>query len=79
MRINCNYESICLFEVVMVMCVPFQIQFQSMASTGVEEEESGSGGEIQIERIPTRTLEVRSKDLVPVFEYLRSSKNQTPR
>lgn len=64
----------------MVLFVAFQIHFQSMNSTEIEvEKEDDSGGEIQIERIPTRTLEVRPKDLVPVFEYLRSTKNQIPR
>lgn len=30
------------------------------------------GGEIEIERIPTRTIEARSKDLVPIFDYHRN-------
>lgn len=27
------------------------------------------GGEIEVERIPVRIIEVRSKELVPVFDY----------
>lgn len=34
--------------------------------------ETASGGEIEIERIPTRIIEARSKDLVPVFDYLQT-------
>jgi hypothetical protein len=30
-----------------------------------------TGGEIEIERIPTRVVEVRRKDLVPVIEKLQ--------
>jgi hypothetical protein len=31
----------------------------------------GTGGEIEIEKIPTRVVEVRRKDLVPVMEKLQ--------
>lgn len=31
-----------------------------------------SSGEIEIESIPTRTVEARSKDLIPVFDYIRT-------
>lgn len=32
-------------------------------------EEITSKGEIEIERIPTRMIEARSKDLVPIFDF----------
>lgn len=35
---------------------------------------TSGGGEIDIERIPTRMIEARSKDLVPVFDYLQGTK-----
>lgn len=41
--------------------------------------EIDSGGEFEIERVPTRTIEARSKDLVPVFDYLQSTKYQKTR
>lgn len=37
-------------------------------------EENFLKGEIEIERFPTRMVEARSKDLVPVFDYLQSPK-----
>lgn len=39
-------------------------------------EENASVGEIEIERIPTRMIEARSKDLVPLFDYLHAPKFQ---
>ncbi|XP_043705024.1 autophagy-related protein 18f-like isoform X2 [Telopea speciosissima] len=41
--------------------------------------ENASGGEIEIERIPTRMIEARSKDFVPVFDYLQTPKIQQTR
>ncbi|KAI4366130.1 hypothetical protein MLD38_022048 [Melastoma candidum] len=57
------------------------IHFQSLMVNDVNKsnEESSLGGEIEIERISTRTVEGRSKDLVPVFDYLPTFKHQTPR
>ncbi|CAN6560791.1 unnamed protein product [Malus baccata var. baccata] len=50
-----------------------ELYFQSMIMEGVKmDDETTSGGEIEIERIPTRMIEARSKDLVPVFEYLQT-------
>lgn len=37
------------------------------------------GGEIEIERVPARTVEARSKDLVPVYNYLQAPKIQQQR
>lgn len=51
-----------------------QIYFQAMARDCVKGDEIGSLGEIEIERIPTRMIEARSKDLVPVFDYLQLPK-----
>lgn len=56
-----------------------QIYFQVMARDGVKVDEIDNPGELEIERIPTRTIEARSKDLVPVFDYLQSSKISQPR
>lgn len=39
-------------------------------------EENASVGEIEIERVPTRMIEARSKDLVPLFDYLHAPKFQ---
>ncbi|KAI4374756.1 hypothetical protein MLD38_012713 [Melastoma candidum] len=57
------------------------IHFQSMMIDDVNksDEESSFGGEREIERISTRTVEGRSKDLVPVFDHLPTFKQQTPR
>ncbi|WCJ31297.1 hypothetical protein M5689_012802 [Euphorbia peplus] len=49
-----------------------EIYFQAMMSEGVKiDGEYPMIGEVEVERIPTRTIEARSKDLVPVFDYLR--------
>lgn len=40
---------------------------------------SSSNGEIEIERIPTRTVEARSTDLKPAFDYLHMPRYQQPR
>ncbi|KAL1562928.1 autophagy-related protein 18f-like isoform X2 [Salvia divinorum] len=53
------------------------IYFQSMQN--VDLTEGDHGGEIEIERFPVRMLEARSKDLVPVFDYLQNSKVQRGR
>lgn len=41
--------------------------------------EGDYGGESEIERFPVRMLEARSKDLVPVFDYLQNPKFQRGR
>ena len=41
--------------------------------------EGDHGGEIEIERFPVRMLEARSKDLVPIFDYLQNPKFQRER
>lgn len=56
-----------------------EIYFQVMARDGVKVDEIDNPGELEIERIPTRIIEARSKDLVPVFDYLQSSKISQPR
>lgn len=46
-----------------------------MMAEGIKmEEETAVQGEVEVERIPTRTIEARSKDLVPVFDFLRHSR-----
>jgi hypothetical protein len=55
----------------------FQIQFHVMLPGTLKEPEVGDHlyeagvGEIEIERISTRVVEVRTKDLVPVIERLQ--------
>lgn len=57
-----------------------EIYFQTMATEGINmSEDSAFEGEIEIERIPTRTIEVSSKELVPVFEHLQAPKIQPGR
>lgn len=56
------------------------IIFQVMLAEDVSSyEENASEGEIEIEKISTHVIEARSKDLVPVFDYLQMSKNQHAR
>ena len=58
----------------------FQIYFQSMVMDGINmAEENAFGGEIEIERFPTHIIEARSKDLIPVFDYLQTPKFQQAR
>ncbi|KAL6553426.1 hypothetical protein OROGR_007268 [Orobanche gracilis] len=52
-----------------------EMYFQAMRIDG-SDEEGTSGGEIEIERVSTRMLEGRLKNLVPVFDYLQSPKFQ---
>lgn len=53
-----------------------QVYFQPMSVEGINlDDENTLGGEIQIERIPTCTVEAKSKDLIPVFDYLQAAKN----
>ncbi|XVF34089.1 hypothetical protein REPUB_Repub18cG0027200 [Reevesia pubescens] len=57
-----------------------EIYFQSIAMDGIKmAEENAFGGEIEIETFPTRMIEARSKDLVPVFDYLQTPKFQQAR
>ncbi|KAK4744315.1 hypothetical protein SAY87_010627 [Trapa incisa] len=54
------------------------IYFQPMSVEGINlDVENTFSSEIQIERIPTYTVEAKSKDLIPVFDYLDAAKNQT--
>ncbi|WZZ89459.1 autophagy-related protein 18f-like [Brassica napus] len=41
-----------------------------------EESSNGGGGEMEIEGIQTRTIEARTRDLVPAWGYLHSPKSQ---
>lgn len=44
--------------------------FQSLMAEGLNMDDVGpAGGEIEVERIPVRTIEARSKELVPVFDF----------
>nr|GMC76575.1 autophagy-related protein 18F-like [Ipomoea batatas] len=57
-----------------------EIYFQSILFNDISMDADGAcGGEIEIERIPTRTVEARSKDLVPVYNYLQAPKIQQQR
>ncbi|GAV60852.1 WD40 domain-containing protein/BCAS3 domain-containing protein [Cephalotus follicularis] len=57
-----------------------EIYFQSMMHKGViMDDENKLEGEIEVERVPTRMIEARSKDLVPIFERLPNPKLQQAR
>ncbi|GKV45777.1 hypothetical protein SLEP1_g52824 [Rubroshorea leprosula] len=52
-----------------------EVYFQSMVTEGIKmPEEDAFGGEIEIERFPTRMIEARSKDLIPIFDNLQTTK-----
>ena len=60
--------------------VPCQIYFQSITANAIRmDREDASGGEIEIEKIPTRMIEARSKDPIPVFDYLQTPNFQQAR
>ncbi|XP_043688630.1 autophagy-related protein 18f-like isoform X2 [Telopea speciosissima] len=60
--------------------IPLWAKSEVMMIDGVKTVgENASGGEIEIERIPARMIEARSKDLVPVFDHLQTPKFQQPR
>ncbi|KOM49943.1 hypothetical protein LR48_Vigan08g077000 [Vigna angularis] len=58
-----------------------EIYFHSVAKEAglMMDEEAASGGEFEIEKIPTRVIEARSKDLVPIFDFIQTSKFQHTR
>lgn len=56
-----------------------EIYFQSMMNDAVNIDSENAGGEMEIENIPLRTIEARSKNLVPVFDYLDNPKSQLAR
>ncbi|KAG8365036.1 hypothetical protein BUALT_Bualt18G0061200 [Buddleja alternifolia] len=57
-----------------------EVYFQTMLTDGFNiDEEGGAPGEIEIEGVTLRTLEARSKDLIPVFDYLQTPKSQQGR
>ncbi|XP_073139509.1 autophagy-related protein 18f-like isoform X2 [Henckelia pumila] len=52
-----------------------EINFQSILANGYNvDEESTCGGEMELEKFPTRVIEARSKNLVPIFDYLQAPK-----
>lgn len=51
-----------------------EIYFQSMMSDAIKVDRENTGGEMEIERIPVRTFEARSRDLVPVSDYVDTPK-----
>ncbi|GAB2284647.1 hypothetical protein Dimus_019099 [Dionaea muscipula] len=55
------------------------VHFQSMMISSELLEETVDGGEIEIERVSTRPIVARSKDLIPVFDYLQRPKSQQAR
>ena len=50
-----------------------------MINDGIRIDGDNTGGEFEIENIPVRTIEARSKDLVPVFDYVVNSKSRLAR
>ncbi|XP_061341799.1 LOW QUALITY PROTEIN: autophagy-related protein 18f [Gastrolobium bilobum] len=54
-----------------------EIYFHPMLKEStIMDEEAASGGEFEIERIPTRMIEARPKHLVPIFDYTQAPKLQ---
>nr|XP_027187641.1 autophagy-related protein 18f isoform X2 [Cicer arietinum] len=57
-----------------------KIYFNSMMKKStIMDEEAASGGEFEIERIPTCMSEARPKDLVPIVNYMQTPKSQQTR
>ncbi|KAK1327110.1 Autophagy-related protein 18g [Acorus calamus] len=57
-----------------------EIYFQVMMTDGIKTvEDTDFGGETEIERIPTRMVEARSKELIPAFNYLQLPRFHQPR
>lgn len=57
-----------------------EIYFNPMLKEStIMDEEDVSGGEFEIERIPTCMIEARPKDLVPIFNYMHAPKLQQTR
>ncbi|XP_058756502.1 autophagy-related protein 18f [Vicia villosa] len=57
-----------------------EIYFNSMLKEStIMDVEAASGGEFEIERIPTCMIEARPKDLVPIFNYMQTPKSQQTR
>ncbi|XP_077243493.1 autophagy-related protein 18f-like [Tasmannia lanceolata] len=57
-----------------------EVYFHVMVMDGIKtDSEDVLGGESEIETVPTRMIEARSKDLVPVFDYLQTPKFQQSR
>lgn len=50
-----------------------------MKKSTIMDEEAASGGEFEIERIPTCMSEARPKDLVPIVNYMQTPKSQQTR
>ncbi|KNA08340.1 hypothetical protein SOVF_163470 isoform B [Spinacia oleracea] len=59
--------------------VPLWAKSESMMNDAIKIEGAKSGGELEIENIPSRPIESRSKNLVPVFDYLDNPKSQLTR
>lgn len=64
-----------LNALVRVLCTK-QFRFQKLALNRGEDISGGGGGEMEIEGIQTRTIEARTRDLVPVWGYLHSPRSQ---
>ncbi|CAH2080630.1 unnamed protein product, partial [Thlaspi arvense] len=57
-----------------------EIYFQSMILDDLKADQGGAfGGEIEIEKFPTSVIEIKSKDLIPVFDYIPTPKFQQAR
>lgn len=63
-----------------VLLVVLQMYFQSFVANEINTGDVYAfGGEAEIEEFPTHLVEARKKDLVPVFDYIQSSKSQQGR
>lgn len=68
------------FNVLISVSLVCQICFQVIMDENIiAKNDSDTGGELEMERLPTRTIETRSKELMPVFDHLQSPRFQQPR
>ncbi|EPS70907.1 hypothetical protein M569_03850, partial [Genlisea aurea] len=49
-----------------------EIYYQLMLADPFDVEEASVGGEIEVEKLPIHKLEARSKDLIPVYNYVQT-------
>lgn len=62
------------------MLIDVQMHFQVMGDGALEADNTGIiSGELEIEKLQTRNIESRSKNLIPVFESLHTSRFQQSR
>lgn len=84
LEFDCLPDGLFFFYLIMRFCAcmnfNLQVCFQVMIDENIKEHNSSNiHGEIEIEKITSCTIETRSKDLIPVFDYLQTPMFQQPR